>query len=131
MNLKILLPTKVLLSSPVKKVVAEGENGAFCLLPRHVDFVSALVPGILSYRDPQGEEHFAAVAEGILVKSGEEVRISTRSAVLGTDLGTLRKTVAEEFLVLDDRERTARTAVARLEADFVRRFLQFEEHRNV
>ena len=28
------------------KLVAEAPNGAFCLLPRHVDFVAALVPGL-------------------------------------------------------------------------------------
>jgi len=45
MQLKVLLPTQVLVDEPVSKVVAEGEDGSFCLLPRHVDFTSALVPG--------------------------------------------------------------------------------------
>jgi F-type H+-transporting ATPase subunit epsilon len=48
MRLKILLPTEIILDKEVIKVVAEAENGYFCLLPRHVDFVSTLVPGILA-----------------------------------------------------------------------------------
>lgn len=127
MHLKILLPTHVLLDSDVTKIVAEAQNGSFCLLPKHVDFVTALVPGILAYTTPDGQEEFVAVDEGILVKSEAKVFVSTRQAVLGPDLGELRKTVAEQFEVLDDRERTARSAVAKLEADFLRRFLQFGE----
>jgi F-type H+-transporting ATPase subunit epsilon len=46
MQLKILIPTKILVDCQVTKVIAEAENGHFCLLPHHVDFVAALVPGI-------------------------------------------------------------------------------------
>ena len=47
MKLKVLLPTEIFINEEVEKVVAEADNGYFCLLPRHVDFVSALVPGLL------------------------------------------------------------------------------------
>jgi F-type H+-transporting ATPase subunit epsilon len=127
MNLQILLPTEVLLDEDVTKVVAEAENGSFCLLPKHVDFVTALVPGILTFTNTIGEEHYAAHADGILVKSGAEVRVSTRNAARGDNLGTLRQLVDDRFVVLDERERTARSATAKLEADFFRRFLEFGE----
>lgn len=131
MNLRVLLPTEVLLSEDITKVVAEAENGSYCLLPKHVDFVTALVPGILSYTTTDGVERFAAHAEGILVKSGQQVRISTREGVCGEDLGELRQLVTDRFLVLDDRERVARSAMAKLEADFFRRFLEFGERDRV
>jgi len=44
MRLKVLLPTEVLMDVEVTKVSAEAENGSFCLLPRHIDFVAALAP---------------------------------------------------------------------------------------
>ncbi|HBE49542.1 MAG TPA: F0F1 ATP synthase subunit epsilon, partial [Cyanobacteria bacterium UBA11369] len=49
MKLKVLLPTKILLEEEVSKITAEAANGSFCLLPRHIDFVTALVPGILIF----------------------------------------------------------------------------------
>jgi len=49
MRLRIFLPEKVLLDRPAAKVTAEGRSGSFGLLPRHVDFVEPLVPGILSF----------------------------------------------------------------------------------
>ena len=124
MRLKILLPAEVLIERDVTKVVAEAENGSFCLLERHIDFVAALVPGILSFESDEGPEEFLAVDEGILVKCGSEVLVSTRNAVYGPDLGTLKETVEKQFRVLDDKEKNARSAIARLEADIVRRFIE-------
>jgi F-type H+-transporting ATPase subunit epsilon len=128
MNLKVLLPAEVLVQEDVAKVTAEAHNGSFCLLPRHVDFVAALVPGILFFETAGGRETFLAVDEGILVKCGYEVMVSTRNAVRGPDLGELRRTVEERFKVLDDRERTARSTMVKIEAGFVRRFLEIQGH---
>ena len=124
MNLKLLIPTRILIHQPVVKVVAEAENGSFCLLPHHVDFLAFLVPGLLSFVDKDGKEQFAAVGEGLLVKRASDVLVSVRRAVQGGDLGRLRRTLREEFEILDDRERAAHAAVAKLEASFLRGYLE-------
>ncbi len=128
MRLRILLPTEILLEAPVRKIVAEAPNGFFCLLPRHVDFVTALVPGILSYEAEDGRERFAAVDEGILVKVGRDVRLSCRDAVAGLELERLERAVADRFRKRRDQERKARSSIARIEANFVRRFLEIQPH---
>ncbi len=130
MTLKVMLPTEVLLEEPVVKVIAEAENGSFCLLPRHIDFTASLVPGILSFTDPDGEEQYAALDNGILVKCGGEVLISALNGVLGEDLTQLRHLVAKRFVTLDEQQRTARSALARLEAGVVRQFMEMEEQRH-
>lgn len=127
MRLKILLPNQVLVDERVTKVIAEAGNGFFCLLPRHVDFVAALVPGLLSFVAEEGQEEFLAVDEGMLVKCGQEVLVSTRNAARGPDLGTLRRTVEEQYQLLDERERLTRSALAKLEADLVRRFIDLRK----
>jgi len=124
MKLKVLLPTEIMVDQPVSKVIAEAENGAFCLLPRHVDFLSALLPGILTYVDEQNLEHYLGIGGGILTKTGSEVRVSTIYAVQGQDLGTLRQQVAEQFETINEKERMARSAVAKLEADILRHFIK-------
>jgi F-type H+-transporting ATPase subunit epsilon len=127
MNLRILLPTRILIDIPVTKVIAEAENGSFCLLPQHVDMVASLVPGLLTFTNEDGKEEFAAIDEGVLVKHGPEVLVSVRDAVRGTDLGLLRLMITESFDALDEREKRARGALARLEADFVRRFIELRD----
>jgi len=125
MRLKIMLPTKVFIDQDVTKVIAEAENGSFCILPKHIDFVSALVPGLLSF-EYNNEEEFLALDEGIMVKWGSDVLVSTRNAVRSKDLGQLTQTVKEQFRILDDREKKSRSVIARLEADFAKRILELE-----
>jgi F-type H+-transporting ATPase subunit epsilon len=126
MRLKLLLPSRVLVDEEVTKVVAEAENGWFCLLPRHADFVAALVPGILIFTTTGGAEGLVAIDHGMLVKCASEVLVSVWRGVMGEDLESLRAVVEREFLALDDRERAARGALARLEAGVVRRFVELE-----
>lgn len=126
MRLKILLPTEVLLDVKVSKVVAEARNGSFGILPRHIDFVAGLEPGIVAYVAEDGWESFVGIDEGILVKQGKDVMVSTGRAVTGDNLGNLRQVVEDRFLELDEHERLARSALARLEAGVVRRFIDLE-----
>jgi F-type H+-transporting ATPase subunit epsilon len=127
LTLRVLLPEKVVLEREVQKVVAEGENGSFGLLPRHVDYVEPLVPGILSFVPADGEdERFAAVDEGVLVKCGSEVLVSVRNAVVGPELGRLEETVRSRFERVDEREQAMRTALAKLESEVVHRFVDVE-----
>lgn len=130
MHLKLLLPTEILIEEPVSKVIAEAVNGSFCLLPRHIDFVTALVPGILSFDDADGQENFVVTDHGTLVKCGRQVLVSTLNAVRGTNLEQLREIVEQRFLQLDEHERVARTALARLEAGTIRGFIELEELRH-
>jgi len=125
--LKVLLPTKILINQQVSKVVAEAGNGSFCILPGHIDFVAELVPGILSFQFDKGKEEFLAVDEGILVKCGSEVLISTRNAMYGYELGQLKETVEKEFRTLDEREKKARSALAKIEAHFIKRFMELKK----
>lgn len=125
MMLKVLIPAKVLIEQKVTKIIAEAENGSFCILPRHIDFVTSLVPGILSFTSGD-EEVFLAVDEGILVKWGSDVMVSTRKAVVSKNIATLQQTVKEQFRILDEGEKKTRSILAKLEADIARRILELE-----
>jgi F-type H+-transporting ATPase subunit epsilon len=129
MHLKIMVPSQIIVNTMVSKVIAEAENGSFCLLPRHIDFVAVLVPGILIH-ESDDIESYLAVDEGILVKNGYEVLISVLNAVQSEDLGLLEQTVREEFNRLKENEKMSRSALEKLEADFVRRFIELQEKRH-
>lgn len=123
MRLKVLLPFGVFAEKTgVSRIVAETSRGSFGLLPRRLDCVAALTPGILSYETAAEGEVFLAVDEGVLVKTGPEVLVSVRRALGGADLGQLRDAVAQEFLDLDEHEQSVRSVMAKLETGFLRRF---------
>jgi F-type H+-transporting ATPase subunit epsilon len=127
---RIVVPSRLLAEwSEVSQVQARGEEGSMGILPRRLDFTSPLVPGIVEARMADGGRGYAAVDRGVLLKEGEDVTVVTRRAVLGEDLGALRETVRKEFEALDDREREARVALARLEARMVRRFVEERRRR--
>jgi len=127
MQLKVQVPGQIFIDEPVHKIIAEAHNGFFCLEPRHIDFVTALVPGLITYLAEDGTERILACDEGILVKCGREVLISTFSAVLSKDLETLRQAVTDYFTTQTVEEQMARAAAARLESGIVRRFIDMEK----
>ena len=127
MNLKVLLPFQVFAEKTgVARIVAETREGSFGLLPHRLDCVAALVPGILIYQTESGGEVLVAVDEGVLVKTGMDVLVSVRRAISGTDLGQLHAAVDKEFLTLDEKEQSVRSAVAKLETGFLQRFAKFQ-----
>ncbi len=126
MLLKILLPAEVLMVQEVKKIVAEAENGSFCLMPNHIDFVATLAPGIFSFERTEGGQELLAMDVGTLVKKGSDVLVSTRNAVKAPDLGKLKEVVVQQYDVLDEREKMVRSASAKLEASLIRRFVELK-----
>ncbi len=127
MKLKILLPFQVFAEkTDVSRIVAETPDGSFGLLPQRLDCVASLAPGILTYETESDGEVFVAVDEGVLVKTGQDVLVSVRRALGGTDLGQLRDAVTKEFLNLDEAERNVRSVMAKLETGFLHRFASFQ-----
>ncbi len=124
MKLEILLPFQVFAAKTgVSRIVAETREGSFGLLPHRLDCVAALGPGILTYETDAEGEAYVAVDQGVLTKTGPDVLVSVRRAIRGTDLRRLHDSVEHEFSRLDDRERSVRAVMARLESGFLRRLV--------
>lgn len=125
MNLKILLPFKVFAQKQgILSIVAQTPQGSFGLLPQRQDCVAALSPGILTFTTSAGEAH-VAVDEGVLVKTGSDVLVSVRHAISGPDLGQLHAAVENEFLKLDEQQKSVRALLAKLESGFIARFVKY------
>lgn len=128
MKLTVWLPSEVLLDEEVVRIRAQADNGSFGMLPRHVDFVTALAPGVVTFQQPGKPEEYLAVDHGILVKCGPQVRISTRNAVRGSNIEQLKIEIEKQFRQREELEKKARALEAKLETDLVRRLLEEERH---
>lgn len=125
-NLKIFLPYQIFIEkNNVLSVTVETPKGSLGLLPRRLDCVTALVPGILTYKTEADREVYVAVDEGILVKAGQEILISVRNAVSEKDLAQLQETVKQEFLILNEREMGVHSVLARMEGGLIRHLVEF------
>ena len=126
MNLKLLLPFGIFAEKTgVSRIVADTRAGSFGLLPRRLDCVAALAPGILIFENEAEGEVCLAVDEGVLIKTGLDVLVSVRNAIGGTDLGQLREAVEREFLNLGEREQSVRAVMAKVESGLIRRLVEF------
>jgi F-type H+-transporting ATPase subunit epsilon len=127
MNLKILLPAKIFLEqSGVSRIVAETGAGSFGIQPRRLDCVAVLCPGILLYENDREGETYIAVDEGILIKTGSQVLVSVRNAILGRDLAQLRSAVQQEFLNLNEQEKSLRATLNKMESGLIRRMIALQ-----
>jgi F-type H+-transporting ATPase subunit epsilon len=126
MDLEILVPFCVFARKDfVSRIVAGTPNGFYGFLPNRLDCIAPLVPGILMYETRDDGETYIAVDQGVMVKTGHKVVISVRHALGGFELGQLQKAVEQDFLNLDERERTLRNSLAKLESSFIRRYAEF------
>ncbi len=122
MQVRIGLPGQSLFEGRAVNLSAVTPNGAFGILPNHVDIVTALAPSVLLITQADGVERVFGIDEGLLVKKGHTVDIAVRRGVESDDLASLDETVGNFFDTMEDDERVARAALSRLEADMVRRF---------
>lgn len=115
MTLKVFTPTGIALNQPIHKVDFEGLDGYWTLLPKHVDFIDALRPCIVSYTDTSDKTRYMACNRGVVVKKGNTVSISTKLAILDDDLKKLEKTIEIDFKQMEEERKEVNTTMARLE----------------
>ena len=87
----------------------------------------SLSAGVLSFRQPDGTLRYLGLDNGVLVKCGQTVSVSAYNGVIGDELEALEALVESRYHRLDEAERKARTALARLEAGALRGFQHWRE----
>lgn len=120
-------PAEEVFAGRALKLAARGLQGRFAILPAHADMVAPLLSGVIALTLPGGAERLFGVDEGVLVKQGSSVRACVFRVVPGASLEEVRRTAAARFSEIADRERRARTALARLETGAMRRFAELME----
>ncbi len=122
MQLRIIVPGRVVLDMEVSEIHGQGSQGAFGLWANDSDCVSDLVPGVLRYQVPGAEGRYAGLAAGILVKKGQTVTITTRCAYLGNDPAEVARRIRAEVRDAEDAAQLERTALERLKDEMERQF---------
>jgi F-type H+-transporting ATPase subunit epsilon len=69
-KLSVVTPEKTVLEMDVRSIVAPGSEGYLGVLSNHAPLITALMPGILSVVDAEGNESYYAVSGGFLEVSG-------------------------------------------------------------
>ena len=122
MRLKALTPAGVVVDEQITRVRFDALDGSFTFLPKHADFVTVVVPGLVSYTPAANpdKEVFMACDSGVLVKDNATVLLSVRRAVVSENLEELSRTISEEFKKDEENRKTVNAAMARLEVGLTR-----------
>ena len=108
----------------VRKILVETSQGLLGILPRYMDCLVPIYPGILTLEGDEIEH--LAVDRGILVKRGRRVVLSARELVAG-ELVTLTARVQSQREQRLRNEAASRSTQTQLESGFVRRFLELRQ----
>lgn len=125
--MKVVLPSKILFEQPVSKVIFDAKDGSYCLLLRHIDFVSALIPSILTFQNQDGVEQYLVHDEGILIKQNSEVLVAIKHGMIEKSLGSLKSRLEKEFQGIEIQEKKTKQLLIDLEIDFIKRFLEIKK----
>ena len=118
-NLTVVLPTNILLTAAASEVYLNTLAGSYGILPHHVDFATALEPGVFEFRTPGGERRYVAMDGGAVVKQAAELIVTTPHGATSADLHELERGLRERFDAIDERERQMLAAMQRLEASLM------------
>ena len=93
----ILAADNVLYEGPCESLIVPTSQGQYGILANHSNMISAVIPGLLTYRVPDGEEQFAAVSAGIVKVENNEVLVLVDTAERPEDIDANRaKRAADE-----------------------------------
>ncbi|MCA9506997.1 MAG: F0F1 ATP synthase subunit epsilon [Myxococcales bacterium] len=124
-TLSILLPFGVFLKkNEVLCITAVSQQGSLGILPHRLDCTTALVPSIITFQAKNEKESFVAIDEGIFIKTGSNVLICVRNAIVGASLSQLKDTIEKEFLSLNENERQLRSVISKMESSLIHRFTE-------
>lgn len=79
-QVSILAADSVLYEGPCESLIVPTLQGQYGILAGHSNMISAVVPGQLSYRIPNGDEQYAAVSAGLVKVENNEVLVLVDTA---------------------------------------------------
>jgi F-type H+-transporting ATPase subunit epsilon len=95
-QLDIVTPDRVVMSEPVRSMVAPGSEGSFGVLAGHAPMVSELTIGQLRYLPESGPEEIMAVSGGFLEVGGGQVTVLADAAERAQEIDVERAIRARE-----------------------------------
>src|SRR6266481_6381744 len=75
---KLITPTGVVFDGPVQEVTAVNSMGEFGVLPEHINYITALVPCVITVKLDNGQYRLFVVSGGLVeIKDGSMTVLAT------------------------------------------------------
>lgn len=113
----------------VSSFVGEDSSGSFGILPGHGRMLTVLDFGLARFRHPDGAWHFIAVPGAVLSFADDELVISTRRYLRGTDHRRIAQELEEELRREEEDLSAIRQSLRRLEQEMLKSLWNLERSR--
>ncbi|MCB9762072.1 MAG: F0F1 ATP synthase subunit epsilon [Alphaproteobacteria bacterium] len=123
LHLELRTPSGLVLDQPVQAITAEDRSGWFGIRPGRADVIAVLPPGLLVFRDADGEG-FVALAGGLLSLEAGRCRVVSLEAVVARELDAIAEQVAQQARRRRERAALHQGVVRDLAREALRRLLQ-------
>jgi F-type H+-transporting ATPase subunit epsilon len=132
---KLVSPTGILYDGPVEQAIAVGSNGEFGVLPNHINFITAIIPGVLTLELSDGSRTeyllFGGLAEvkdgAMTVLASDAVPVAAVDPVAAAPEVQASEEKLSHMSFYDpgyqEAQETARVARSRAEIEHLRRAL--------
>ena len=110
----------------VASFVGEDASGSFGLMAHHQRFMTVLAFGLARLTLADGSRQYLGLPGGLLYFVDNELRISTRRYLMGTDAAAIASVLAKEMLAEEQALALTRQKLHRLEAKMLQRMAQLD-----
>ncbi len=122
LSLQIRTPHGLLVAQAVDAITAEDRSGWFGVAPGRADLVAVLPPGLLTFRDSEGEG-FVALSGGLLELRSGRCRVLAREAVVSRNLDEIADELEAHLRDRNARSETHRSVMDELVREALRRMV--------
>ncbi len=129
-TLRISLPFQTLVNEQIQKITIESVDGFHTLLPKHIDYATALKTSIVHYVNQEGNACYVACDEGILIKKGKNISLSTRLGIKSNNLKELKEIIKTTFKKMEEERKETNKTLAKLELTLARGLLELNKGEN-
>ena len=110
----------------VASFVGEDASGSFGLMAHHQRFMTVLAFGLARLTLADGGRRYVGLPGGLLHFVDNELRISTRRYLIGTDAAAIGATLAQVMLADEQALALTRQKLHLLEAEMLQRLAQLD-----
>lgn len=110
----------------VASFVGDDASGSFGLMAHHQRFMTVLAFGLARLTLADGSRQYLGLPGGLLYFVDNELRISTRRYLMGTDAAAIASVLAKEMLAEEQALALTRQKLHRLEAEMLQRMAQLD-----
>ena len=90
MNLKVYTPTELVLEEQIVSFTFTERTGSVCLKPNHIDYISSFTLSTMVFVNINNEKKIIVANNGILIKCGRDLKLSSYVLEIGSDLENLK-----------------------------------------